>query len=329
MERKSVLFLCTGNSCRSQMAEGWARAILGDVVDSYSAGVETHGLNPGAVRTMREAGVDISGQKSQHVDDHDGLSPDLVVTVCDHAAEVCPIFPGSKRTLHHRFEDPAKATGTPVEIEAEFRRVRDQIRAFVEDQLPGELGLADRALVRSWPRHPSEDETDFTIFRVRRFQARSPRTGQDRPFTLIDTSDWVNVFAETTAGDVVLVRQWRHGRGHVTWELPGGIIDASEDPAVAATRELREETGFEGDAPEYLGTVEPNPAIQTNRCHTYLIRNARRVAELSLDPGEDIVVETLPRRELATAVRDGRIRHALVVCALWWADSEEPVLTSP
>lgn len=329
MKRKSVLFLCTGNSCRSQMAEGWARAILGDVADAYSAGVETHGLNPGAVRTMAEAGIDISGQRSQHVDDHGDLSPDLVVTVCDHAAEVCPIFPGAKRTLHHRFEDPAKAEGTPAEIEAEFRRVRDQIRTFVEERLPGELGLENYELVRSWPRHPSHDETDFTIFRVRRFRARSPRTGEDRPFTRIDTADWVNVVAETPEGDVVLVRQWRHGRGHVTWEIPGGIIDPGEDPSGAATRELREETGYEGDAPEYLGTVEPNPAIQNNRCHTYRIRNARRVSELAQDPGEDIVVATLPRAELGAAVRDGRIRHALVVCAIYWADAREPVLTSP
>ncbi len=135
-EKKRILFLCTGNSCRSQMAEGFARARHGDVLEAYSAGVETHGLNPRAVAVMAEAGVDISGQRSQHVDEHAGLEPDLVVTVCDHAAEVCPVFAGAKRTIHHAFDDPAKAQGTEEEILAEFRRVRDEIDAWVRD-LPG------------------------------------------------------------------------------------------------------------------------------------------------------------------------------------------------
>ena len=135
-EKKKILFLCTGNSCRSQMAEGFARARHGGVLKAYSAGVETHGLNPRAVAVMAEAGVDISGQRSQHVDEHAGLEPDLVVTVCDHAAEVCPVFPGAKRTIHHSFDDPAKADGTEEEILAEFRRVRDEIDAWVRD-LPG------------------------------------------------------------------------------------------------------------------------------------------------------------------------------------------------
>ena len=130
MSRK-VLFLCTGNSCRSQMAEGWLRHLFGDVVLAYSAGVETHGLNPRAVATMREAGVDISAQQSQHVDEFLDLSPDLVVTVCDHAAEKCPVLPGARRTIHHSFEDPAQATGDESSILAEFRRVRDEIHEFV------------------------------------------------------------------------------------------------------------------------------------------------------------------------------------------------------
>lgn len=135
-----VLFLCTGNSCRSQMAEGWARVLLHDRVRAYSAGVETHGLNPRAVLVMGEAGVDISEQRSQHVDEFAGLSPDLVVTVCDHAAEVCPTFPGARRMLHHAFEDPARASGDEEHILRVFRRVRDEIRTFVltlPDQLEG------------------------------------------------------------------------------------------------------------------------------------------------------------------------------------------------
>jgi len=138
MSRSRVLFLCTGNSCRSQMAEGWARHLHGDTIEAYSAGVETHGLNPRAVEVMREAGVDISGQRSQLVDELLDVSPHLVVTVCDHAAERCPVFPGAPRTVHRSFADPAGATGTDDEVLDEFRRVRDEIRDWVRE-LPERL----------------------------------------------------------------------------------------------------------------------------------------------------------------------------------------------
>ncbi len=136
--RSKVLFLCTGNSCRSQMAEGWARVLLHDQVEAYSAGVETHGLNPRAVLVMGEAGADISGHRSQHVDEFADLNPDLVVTVCDHAAAVCPTMPGARATLHHSFDDPARASGDEAAVLDEFRRVRDEIRTFVLT-LPAEL----------------------------------------------------------------------------------------------------------------------------------------------------------------------------------------------
>ena len=129
--KPTVLFLCTGNSCRSQMAEGWANHLLRDVLKAYSAGIGTHGLNPRAVQVMSEAGVDISTQRSENVDKYKDLKPSLVVTVCDHAAEVCPTFPGRTRMLHHSFTDPAKATGTEEEILEEFRRVRDEIKHFI------------------------------------------------------------------------------------------------------------------------------------------------------------------------------------------------------
>ena len=129
--RRKVLFLCTGNSCRSQMAEGWARALHPHRLDAYSAGVAPHALHPLAVRVMAEAGVDISGQRSKHVDELRDLQPDLVVTVCDHAAEVCPVLPGARRQEHHAFRDPATATGTEAERLAVFRQVRDQIRDVV------------------------------------------------------------------------------------------------------------------------------------------------------------------------------------------------------
>lgn len=140
-----ILFLCTGNSCRSQMAEGWARYLKGDVIEPYSAGIERHGMNARAIRVMREAGVDISGQDSKLVSDLPVQEFDYVVTVCDHAHESCPLFPGRTRVVHMGFDDPPRlAAGADSEEEklAPYRRVRDEIRAFVET-LPECLENAD------------------------------------------------------------------------------------------------------------------------------------------------------------------------------------------
>ena len=139
--KAKLLFLCTGNSCRSQMAEGWARALKGDQIEVFSAGIETHGLNPRAVQVMAEAGVDISGYKSKTVADLPTMELDFVVTVCDHAHESCPLFPGKTKVVHVGFDDPprlAKEAKTEEEALAHYRRVRDEIKAFVET-LPGAL----------------------------------------------------------------------------------------------------------------------------------------------------------------------------------------------
>ena len=142
-KRIQILFLCTGNSCRSQMAEGWARHLKGDVLDAYSAGIETHGLNPNAVKVMAEAGVDISQEQSKHVDELKDIELDYVVTVCSHAHESCPLFPGKAKVVHVGFDDPpafAKDANTEEEALQHYRRVRDEIRAFVET-LPGSLDV--------------------------------------------------------------------------------------------------------------------------------------------------------------------------------------------
>jgi len=130
-----VLFLCTGNSCRSQMAEGWTRCLHGGRIEAYSAGIEAHGLNPDAVQVMAEAGVDISGQRSKLVGELRGVEFDYVVTVCDNARESCPVFPGKAKVVHVGFDDPPRlAAGAKTEEErlTPYRRVRDEIRAFVE-----------------------------------------------------------------------------------------------------------------------------------------------------------------------------------------------------
>ncbi len=132
--KAKVLFLCTGNSCRRQMAEGWTGALWPDRFEAWSAGIETHGLNPLAVKVMAEAGVDISGGKSKHVDSLLHIPFDLVITVCDHAREHCPRFPGRARVVHRSFDDPPRlAAGAKDEEEAlvHYRRVRDEIRRFV------------------------------------------------------------------------------------------------------------------------------------------------------------------------------------------------------
>ena len=134
-DKMKILFLCTGNSCRSQMAEGWARHLKGDDIEAYSAGIEKHGLNPNAVKVMAEAGVDISKHQSQTVDALPVRAFDYVVTVCGHANENCPIFPGNAKVIHVGFDDPPKlAAGAKTEEDAlgHYRRVRDEIRALVE-----------------------------------------------------------------------------------------------------------------------------------------------------------------------------------------------------
>jgi arsenate reductase len=135
MKKLKILFLCTGNSCRSQMAEGWARHLKGGLIEAYSAGIETHGLNPYAVKVMAEAGVDISGHKSKLLTDLGGINFDYVVTVCGHAHETCPFFPAKAKVIHVGFDDPpklAKDAKTEEEKLNCYRLVRDQIKKFIE-----------------------------------------------------------------------------------------------------------------------------------------------------------------------------------------------------
>ena len=133
MATRKVLFLCTGNSCRSQMAEGWLRHLAGERADVFSAGTKPAGLNPTAVAVMREAGLDISKQRSKHLDEVIKQDFLFVVTVCDSAREACPVFPGALYQMHWSFEDPAAASGTEAERLQVFRRVRDEIGAQVRE----------------------------------------------------------------------------------------------------------------------------------------------------------------------------------------------------
>lgn len=146
-DKINILFLCTGNSCRSQMAEGWAKHLKSNILNAYSAGIETHGLNPNAVRVMKEAGVDISSHTSQLLSEFDDINFDVVVTVCGHAHETCPYFPGNAKVVHVGFPDPPamakelaeKGASEDEQLEC-YRTVRDEIKAYVET-LPEALNL--------------------------------------------------------------------------------------------------------------------------------------------------------------------------------------------
>jgi arsenate reductase len=127
---KKILVLCTGNSCRSQMAHGYLEHFGKNSVEVYSAGVEVHGLNPFAVGIMSEDGIDISKNTSNPIDEYSNITFDYVITVCDNAKEACPFFPTQTKTIHHSFEDPSKASGTASELITKFRKVRDQIKGY-------------------------------------------------------------------------------------------------------------------------------------------------------------------------------------------------------
>ena len=137
---KNILVLCTGNSCRSQMAEGYLQYFAGDKAAVYSAGIETHGVNPSAIAAMQEDGIDISHHTSNHIDAYKDIDFNFVITVCDNAKERCPFFPTNAKKLHHNFPDPAKATGTETKISEQFRVVREMIKVYSERFVADNLG---------------------------------------------------------------------------------------------------------------------------------------------------------------------------------------------
>lgn len=180
--------------------------------------------------------------------------------------------------------------------------------------------------LKPWHYTGREDVADLRIFRVLRETAVSPRTGETHDFTRVESPAWVNIVPLTTDGQVVLVRQWRHGIKDFTLEIPGGLVDAGETPAAAASREVREETGHAGDAPVEIGVVEANPAFMPTLTHTFLIENCRAVGAPDPDPGEDLEVVLHPLAEIPALVAHGEIRHSLVICGFWWLALRRPDL---
>ena len=169
---------------------------------------------------------------------------------------------------------------------------------------------------KPWPLVSSRIDRSFRIFDLRMNRSVSPRTGEEHDFIVLESAPWVNVIALTDRGEVVLIQQYRHGTQEVTLEIPGGLVDADE-PSAAAKRELLEETGYRGEEWIDLGYVHPNPAIQNNRCHTFLALGAKPAGTQSLDDKEDIAVVLKPLAEIPRLIREGAITHALVLCAFW------------
>jgi ADP-ribose pyrophosphatase len=167
---------------------------------------------------------------------------------------------------------------------------------------------------KDWKLLSSRLDSDYRIFKVRVQRALSPRTDAEGEFYTLDCGSWVNVVPVTADGEVVLIRQYRHGTHRVHLEIPGGLVDET-DPAEAAVRELAEETGYEGNRVTLLGSVNPNPAIFNNRCYSYLVENVRKTRPVSPDPNEDIDVEVVPLSRIPSLITEGRIDHALVIVA--------------
>jgi ADP-ribose pyrophosphatase len=179
-------------------------------------------------------------------------------------------------------------------------------------------------MIQPWRQLSSRPLGNYRVFSVRQEFMVSPRTGREHDFFVIDCANWVNVVALTPERQVVLIEQFRHGSNTVELEIPGGIIDAADaSPEAAGTRELAEETGYEGEPAVLVGEVFPNPAIMSNHCYTVLARNCRLVKPVQFDEGEDLATKLVPMEQVPELVAAGRIRHSLVVAALyqfdlWW-----------
>ena len=173
-------------------------------------------------------------------------------------------------------------------------------------------------MIKPWQKLSSKLLGDFKIFTVRADQSISPRTQAEHNFFVIDCANWVNIVAITPDQKVVMVEQYRHGSNTVELEIPGGMIDAKDaSPVAAGVRELREETGYEGQSARLLGEIYPNPAIMSNTCYTVLVENCQLTHPVEFDSGEDIITRLIPVADIPRLVAEKKIGHSLVVVALY------------
>ncbi len=172
------------------------------------------------------------------------------------------------------------------------------------------MNLAER-----WKRIHSKTIGSFRIFTIREDRYRLPRNHREAPFYILESNDWVNVIPVTENGEVLLIRQFRFGIEEVTLEIPGGIVDSGYTPLEAGQKELLEETGYQSNEWEYLGVVHPNPAFLNNRCHSFLARDVKKIAEMTPEESEEFEVLQVPYGEIKKLIREGIISHSLVICA--------------
>jgi len=176
-------------------------------------------------------------------------------------------------------------------------------------------------MIKPWPKISSKPMGDYRVFRVRSDLKISPRTGAQHDFFVIDSTTWVNVIAITPDRQMVLVEQYRHGSDTIELEIPGGVMDTGDSsPVATGVRELREETGYEGENAQVIGTVLANAAIMSNSCYTILVENCRLVAPVQFDSAEDIVTRLVPLENVPGLVAQDKIRHSIVVAALYHYD---------
>lgn len=173
----------------------------------------------------------------------------------------------------------------------------------------------EKKMVKPWPFIKSRSKESYRVFSIRTDIARSPRTGKQHEFFIIESNDWVNIIPLTDDDQVIMVKQYRHGSKRITLEIPGGLVDSKNDPKKAAARELLEETGYLAKKWLKIGVVNPNPALFNNRCYTFLARDLKKVSDPSPDQTEDIEVVPVPLSEIPGLIRRGKIDHAIVIAA--------------